>query len=244
MHLSWPETGEPKALMPDAVHVWAVPLDAGWADDESPLSADERRRAELFRRPEARRRFVAARVGLRVILGRYLGRGPADVPIDLEPAGKPRLAAAGVGESTLEFNLSHSGELALVAVADGGAVGVDVERLRPVKRLEEIAVRFFSRREHDAILAAAPAGRPDAFLRCWTGKEAVLKAIGLGLGHPLDSFDAWPVDPAGGWINLPPRSPDGAVRCWLAPVAPCDDYVGAVACVASSRRVVGYALGR
>ena len=72
----------------------------------------------------------------------------------------------------------------------------------------------------------------------------MLKAIGLGLGHPLDAFDAWPIDARGEWIDLPPRGPDGAVRCWLAPFAPSDAYIGAVACVASRRRVVGYTLGR
>ncbi len=243
MQLAWPITAEPDTLTPDVVHVWAVLLDATLAD-EWVLSSEEQRRAGLFRRPDARRRFVAARVGLRTILGRYLGTSAAGVPLGFEPAGKPRLAPTADGEPSLQFNLSHSGELALVAVAEKCDVGVDVERLRPVRRLAEIATRFFSRQERDAILAADPAVQVEAFLRCWTGKEAVLKAIGLGLGHPLDAFDAWPVDPRGQWIELPPRSSDGVVRCWLVPLTPEGEYVGAVACVGGCRRAMGYTLGR
>jgi 4'-phosphopantetheinyl transferase len=244
MQLTWPETAGPVVLAADEVHVWAVPLDEGpLPPDESMLSDDERRRAERFRRPELRRRFVAARSGLRMIIGRYLGTPPADVRLVLDPGGKPRLATPDGGQSTLRFNLAHSGELALVAVAEGCDVGVDVERLRPVRRLDDIARRYFSTGEWDAIRAVEPPLRAAAFLRCWTGKEAVLKATGVGLGHPLETFDVSAASPSGGWIELPPRKTAGAVRCWLVPVAPCDTYVGAVACVESQRRVVGYAYG-
>ena len=123
MRSSWPTTNEPDALAPDVVHVWAVPLDGGQPPNETLLSADERRRAELFRRPELRRRFVSARVGLRTVLSRYLGVGPADVGLAFEPAGKPRLAMRDDAADRLRFNLSHSGELALVAVADRCEVG-------------------------------------------------------------------------------------------------------------------------
>lgn len=242
MQLAWPIATDPATLADDDAHVWAVPLDSSGTPVESVLSADERQRADRFRRPELRRRFVTARGGLRTILGRYLGTPPADVRLELDPRGKPRLA--GNHRSWLCFNLAHSGELALVAVARGCDVGVDVERLRSVRRLDEIAGRFFHPGERDAIQAADPAVRAAAFLRSWTGKEAVLKAIGLGLGHPLQTFDTSAVGPRGDWVELPPRESVGAVRCWLVPVAPSGAYVGAVACVESRRRVIGFTLDR
>jgi 4'-phosphopantetheinyl transferase len=162
----------------------------------------------------------------------------------VDPRGKPWLAMPDRRRASLHFNLAHSGELALVAVAEGCEVGVDVERLRPVRHCDEIAERYFSTGERDAVGAAEPALRSAAFLRCWTAKEAVLKAIGTGLGHPLQTFDTSAVDPLGAWIELPARNEVRPLRCWLVPMAPYDGYVGAVACLESCRRAVGYVIHR
>lgn len=142
--------------MPDAeLHLWHAQLDGdGWpAADELP--AVERDRAESILRPLARRRWVASRWALRGVLGRYLDKRPAEIDLRFGERGKPHLADP---EQPLRFNLSHSGELALIAVAESREVGVDVESL---------------------------GSRPAEFYAEWTRREAIAKSHGAGLWAPL-----------------------------------------------------------
>ncbi len=162
-------------LAPGQVHVWRIPLDQ-WAADTSVLTADERIRAERFHRERDRRCFVTARCGLRQILGRYLAQDAAAIEFCYGQYGKPFLTAAPI-----EFNLSHSAELAVVAVAIDRPVGVDLERIKPVKDLEQLTARFFTPGEHQQIMILPPDQRLLAFFRIWTCKEAYLKATGDGL---------------------------------------------------------------
>jgi 4'-phosphopantetheinyl transferase len=183
------EGGARLDLAPDEIHVWRAELDRPEAAVERmarTLSPDEQERAKRFVLERVRTRFVAGRGLLRAILGRYLGREPHRLRFTYRERGKPALAPA---ESTdLSFNVSHSGGVALFAVARGREVGVDVEQLRPMPRAERIAERFFSVPERRA-LAALPAARlVEGFFTCWTRKEAYIKARGDGLGHPLDQF--------------------------------------------------------
>lgn len=170
----------PAASVPAVGHcdVWRIDLDAvegvGPAlQGEGPLDAAELARAARFAFERDRRRFVAARLALRRILGMALGRDPAALVIEAPPLHRPRLA----GDSGLDFNLSHSGRLALVAVGQAAPLGVDVEEWRSVPDAAALAARLFTPREC-AALAADPRA---AFLTCWTRKEAVLKSTGLGL---------------------------------------------------------------
>ena len=154
--------------------------------DEALLDDEETVRAHAFARPADRYRFVLAHAALRLLLGRCLGVPPEEVAYELGPHGKPGLHAEG---SAPEFNLSHSGELGLVAISRGPAVGVDVEQERELTELLEIADQQFSAEERVALRALPAAEQPAAFFRCWTRKEAVIKAGGEGLGYPLGSFD-------------------------------------------------------
>ena len=229
MKLHWPNTMQATPLAPNAAHLWAVPLvdvRTPWPELERLLSADERARAARFLRDETCQSFIAARCGLRSILAMYLDVAAAEVPLETAPSGKPQLAESAVGD--LRFNLAHSGELALVAVTRGGEIGVDVERLRPVEHWQEIASRYFHPTETAAIGAAA-AQVPINFFRCWTRKEAVLKAIGVGIIFPLDLFRVPMEADIAGWIDVPPHASNAAARYWLASVGPCKGYVGAVA---------------
>ncbi|HEY2158143.1 MAG TPA: hypothetical protein VGH33_21115, partial [Isosphaeraceae bacterium] len=138
--------------MQGEVHVWRVALDR--ADDMlarlgSTLSDDERARGERFRSERDRARFLVSRAALRAILSRYAGRPAAALAFLAGPHGKPSLAGAGA----IEFNLSHSGDLALVAVAAGVRVGVDVEQLREMDDRDAIVRRFFSAREQAELFA-------------------------------------------------------------------------------------------
>lgn len=243
MKLHWPQSRGKVVPTGEAIHVWAVPLGES-AGGENELAARltdvERQRAASFIRDEPRLRFLASRAALRTILGRLLELAPADVPLGIGPGGKPLLTGAAA-TSRIEFNLTHSGSLALVAATVGRAVGVDVEALRTVRRLDEIARRYFSPEEGEAVLARPARGRTAEFFRCWTRKEAVLKTIGAGLGYPLEEFTVPTAADAEAWIDMPATKSFGAARCWLTGLTPCDQYVGAVACQDERRPVVGLA---
>ncbi len=148
---------------------------------EQILSADERARAARFAVARNRNRFVAGRGLLREILGGLLRAEPAQLVFAYGENGKPRLAAPVAGR-IFHFNVAHSDALAVYLVSGKNPVGVDVERLRRVPEAEAIAARFFSASEN-AAWRALPAGRQtEAFFECWTRKEALLKAVGSGLG--------------------------------------------------------------
>lgn len=164
--------------MIDGVHIWRAALDeAGWPGAEQ-LPASERARAALFLREEAARRWVAARWALRRVLEGYLGEPAASIELELGGNGKPRLH----GGDGIEFNLSHSGGLVLVAVAEGREVGVDVELIEPERDLVALAERALPRKDAAAVRAAAEAERPALFYAAWTRHEARLKCFGTGVG--------------------------------------------------------------
>ncbi len=152
------------------------------------LSADERARAAKFYFDKDREHFIVARGLLRTILGRYLDREPENLSFRYGPQGKPALAEISDGHA-IRFNLSHSHGFALYAIARGREVGIDIEWIRPDLAIAEIAERFFSASEA-ALLRSLPAeARLEAFFRCWTRKEAYIKARGEGLSRPLNQID-------------------------------------------------------
>ena len=168
------------------VHVWRattlVPpqgFDERWAV----LDSTERARADRFRVSRDRERFVAARAFLRALLSCYTGVPPAAIRFSVLAHGKPALAEPGGPH----FNLSHSHEAAVCAVA-GREVGIDIEQVRPLPDAMQIAARFFSAEERDALAIVPPERRDRAFFACWTRKEAYVKATGSGLLVPLDRF--------------------------------------------------------
>ena len=195
--------------------VWTLRLD-GAPDLAGLLSADERARAGRFLHEGARRQFVAARGGLRLILSRCTGVAPERVAFTYTGNGKPGVAGAC-------FNVSHSHEVALVAVSRGLELGVDVEWVRERESWRDMARRFFTPAE------AALCVDLRAFYHVWVRKEAFLKALGLGLSHGLERFA----------VSVPPDEParvlhvdgdEAAGRRWtLAALGPAEGYVGALA---------------
>lgn len=209
------------------VQLWMTSLDPDAAEIETSrlvLSEDETRRADTFRRPVDRTRFTAARGWLRRRLAAYLGRDPARLVFSEGPHGKPFLPEA---EGVFDFNLSHSGGFALLAVSPGFPVGADIEEMRPIE--EKVAERFFSADEVRALLALPLAEREAAFFRCWTRKEAYLKALGSGLAKPLDGFTVslGSDEPA---CLLRVAGAPGEAEAWrMAHLAPVAGYMAAVA---------------
>jgi 4'-phosphopantetheinyl transferase len=182
-------------LRPGEVHVWVTDLDAPAAAPAayySLLAADERERAERLRFEHLRVRFVTGRGILRQLLSRYLQVAPEQVAFRYGPYGKPGLAALPASAAPLAqrlaFNLAHSHNLAVYAMALAPRIGVDVEQVRQVHERDQIAERFFSPSERSALAALPAAQREEAFFLCWTRKEAYLKALGAGITYPLDRF--------------------------------------------------------
>ncbi len=181
----------PKELLQDEVHLWRVEL-ASLAEAESRwqmlLSPDEQTRAARFHFVRDRQRFSATRALLRIVLASYLGSAPEQLTFSYSDKGKPYLKSRRTDDA-VEFNISHSGQIALLAFARGRAVGVDVEQIRDNLDPLAIARRYFSAQEQRQLAALEESERYAGFFRCWTRKEAYIKARGDGLSLPLDSFD-------------------------------------------------------
>jgi 4'-phosphopantetheinyl transferase len=178
----------PAALRP-RVEAWLVPLDTteslAWAEDL--LSQEEQTRASRFIVQSAQRRFVQSHAALRCILSQHAGCEPAQLHFGQTDKGKPFLIPQN--PDGLQFNLSHSADLALIAVAPGLEIGVDLEHVQERPDLHGIAERFWAPAERDALRQAPPTEQRQIFYRLWTRKEAVLKASGQGITAGLHEPD-------------------------------------------------------
>ena len=174
------------ALHAGAVHVWKVPLATTYAalnDFTSLLSAAERERGSRFSFERDQARFISCRASLRILLGRYTGIAPEKLVFRYEPQGKPALA----GVSGWQFNVSHSRDLAAIAISHYDAVGVDLELIDPQFPRDEVAPDIMAPDELRDLAALPVASQPPYFFQLWTLKEALLKALGGGLS--LDPRD-------------------------------------------------------
>jgi 4'-phosphopantetheinyl transferase len=181
----------PLALSDDEVQLWRVDLESLRADEarwQEVLSPDESIRASRFHFAADRQRFVASRALLRTILAGYLTTDPKDLTFAYSKTDKPFLRPADADRG-ITFNLSHSGGIALYAFARRRELGIDVEQVRRNFDVEAIARRFFSAYEQEQLADLAAAEKIEAFFRCWTRKEAYIKATGDGLSLPLTQFD-------------------------------------------------------
>jgi len=219
-------------LPEDEVHLWCIDLAVVAAAEQRwrlTLSSEELARAARFHFEHDRQHFTATRAWLRMVLARYLGSEPAEIKFQYSEKEKPSLAPALADQSLagkkIEFNVSHSGTVALLAFARTRAIGVDIEQIRDNFEPGAIAGRFFSEYEQGQLERLSLSEKHLAFFRCWTRKEAYIKAQGAGLSLPLDQFDvsvragdenallATRPDPAeaGRWSLREVPAPDGYV---------------------------------
>lgn len=186
------------------MHVWRVALvqpEHVVQPLRSTLEESELSRADRFHFERDRRAFVVSRGFLRNVIGNYLKTDPAGLRFSYGPYGKPALDGEQKN-SSLRFNVSHSHGVCLVAMALERELGVDVEYIRADFASDDIARRFFSPREVAAFNALPQEQQVAAFFKCWTRKEAYIKAIGRGLSQPLDGFD----------VTLAPEAPPALLR--------------------------------
>jgi len=211
-------------LSPAAVHLSRIPLVATSAALEaywSFLAPDERDRAARFHFEIHRHRFVIGRARLRVILGAYLKSPPQAISFSYTEHGKPY-----VPKQSLTFNLSHADEMAVLGVTRDRAIGVDIEHIRR-DLTEGIAERYFAPGEVRALRSFPPEQQPAAFFRCWTRKEAYIKARGEGLSMPLAELEV-PLAECGELSLMHYKKPLEAARWSLRNVPVPEGYVAAV----------------
>ena len=216
-------------LEPGHVHVWRTSVTLGQArlvELTGTLALDELSRARRFVFDKDRERYIASRGLLRALLGRYTGADPQGIEFAYGPQGKPALRRPACG---LQFNVSHSGTMALFAFSASLELGIDIEKIRPPPTDMGIARARFSALEFAALQRVPVDLRPEAFFHCWTRKEAFVKAVGGGLPFGLDRFD----------VTLDPGKPVALLNCrwdpleagrWsLIDMNPAPGYAGALA---------------
>ena len=238
------------------MHLWRAWLrasDVHLAHLRAQLNAEELGRVDRFIFPEHRRRFLIARVALRGILARYVGRAPGELGFETAPGGKPYLAANHVGTDMvdkmgtqnfpresivspfypplypgdIQFNMTHSADLMLLAVTVRRELGVDVEQVRDRVACDRLAKRYFAPDEVEELNSLPEGERRAAFFRCWTRKEAYIKAVGKGLALPLRSFFV-PVRPGATMLITSAEEPGGIAAWTLRNLEPAKGFVGAL----------------
>lgn len=206
MTVFWKTPPSNLSLSKEELHIWRATLDLPTVGIEAlnqVLSIDEKIRAERFRFERDRKNFIVRRGILRTILGFYLNVESSRLQFRHGGSGKPELADT-FGNGTLHFSLSHSNGVALFAFARDHEIGVDIEYMREISEMEQIAEQFFSIKENEVFRQLPKSQMREAFFKCWTQKEAFTKAIGVGLSYPLDSFD----------VSVDPDQPAGLVRLY------------------------------
>jgi 4'-phosphopantetheinyl transferase len=235
MNISDPGFHPPSALaLPEPeVQLWHLDLGAlSVAEDrwQQWLSADEQARAKRFLSLRARQQFVVTRSLLRIALAAYLAADPRKLVFQHSAKEKPSLGSPHA-ESGITFNLSHASGVALLAFSRRRELGVDVERVRRDLDVDAIARRYFSLHEERQLAAVNSEERHEAFFRCWTRKEAYLKAQGAGLSLPLEQFDvSVAIGDTNALLSTRP-DPSEAARWSLREVPAGPGYVAAL-CVA------------
>lgn len=226
----WSRPGEHPPLSTHDVHVWRAHLHRSPPRVErlqSLLSGEERTKARHLYLEKDRQFWIVSRGLLRTLLGRYTTTDPHSIRLGFNAYGKPALLSP-VQMPTLQFNVSHSANLALFAFSLRRPVGVDVEYMRPLLDYNEIATHSFSAREQTLLRQVPQENKLQAFYNCWTRKEAYIKARGVGLSLPLDLFDVslLPGEPA---VLLQSREHPQELRRWsMQELTPWAGYTGAL----------------
>lgn len=223
---TWSTPPDALSLQGGEVHVWRVDLeqtDEVVQQFRETLDPDELHRASRFYFEQHRRAFIVGRGFLRDVLSRYLKSKPEMLEFSYGPYGKPALSR----DTRLRFNMSHSHNVGLLAITEDNQLGVDIEHIRADFATEDIARRFFSRCEVDVFNTLQKEEQVSAFFRCWTRKEAFIKATGRGLSQELAGFDVT-LGP-GVRAELLRVEDDDASRWSLCDIDVGEDYAGALA---------------
>jgi 4'-phosphopantetheinyl transferase len=236
----WPPCATVQPLKRGQAHVWSHWLECSTSQAAGLakiLSEDERKRASAFRFELHRNRYISGRAALRSLLSQYLSYPADEIRFHYTSSGKPLLEQP-TGTSELFFNVSHSDAVALFTFAIHGEVGVDVERIKVLNDREEIARRFFAPGEY-AALSVVP-NKDLAFYRCWTRKEAYLKARGVGIFGGLKDFEVSIAAEEPARLLRVRESSTEAQEWRMHELIPCEGFIGALASKTSELTVLLY----
>lgn len=219
-------------LKPGEVHLacWKLALSDRRQNELLPLlNEEEQARTNRFTQKRLAASFVAARTGLRVWLSEFLDCLPTEIEFEYGYKGKPRLASKLIPFSSpnLEFNLAHSGELAVLAIANE-PIGVDIERHRALRSADGMAKRWYSDAEQKRIAKQPSDDQLAEFFHIWSLKESILKLVGSGVGESLPSLET-PNEPSGGKTSPPPNNQLNLTTCWAQPIEVVTGYSTAIA---------------
>lgn len=201
-------------LNEDRIDLWQFSLVHELKNADQLLNSEECARAERFYFSKHKRRFSTARAAVRIILARYLNMTPERLEFTYSDHGKP----AVVNTTKLQFNLSHTGDLALLAVGKGFPMGVDIEKYSS-RPYEGIAKSLFSEQEFAEFMKVPPALKPAIFFHVWAQKEAFIKACGLGLSYPTKHFNVPTSMPTKQLVDDPLHNTTWQLRSFMPEVA-------------------------
>ncbi|XLQ11269.1 MAG: 4'-phosphopantetheinyl transferase superfamily protein [cyanobacterium endosymbiont of Epithemia adnata isolate EadnSB Bon19] len=187
----WIKSPNRLTLNPSDIHLWKQDLKVSDLEVNrcfAILSQEEKIKAKKFSFKEHKRRFIVARGTLKTILGQYLNIPASTIEFTYSSRGKPRLTNK-LGVNSLQFNLSHSHELAIYGVTCNHVIGVDLEYVRPMSEAKKLAKRFFCSQEYNQISLLTSPDLEKTFFKLWTAKEAYLKATGEGIAGGLNQVE-------------------------------------------------------
>lgn len=211
------ETTRPQADMENqCVDIWQFPLKTEFSTASMFLDKEELARARRLHFPKHQRRFIVGRAMLRLILARYLDLKPTDLVFNYNKHGKPDVK----NDQRLHFNLSHSKELALLAISRDYPVGVDIEFLS-ARPYEGIGAHIFSEQEHAYLANMPDTLKPLVFFHMWAQKEALIKACGIGLTYPTKQFDVNGLPPASQYLIDPQYTQEWILKSFMPVIACC-----------------------
>ncbi|HAC65694.1 MAG TPA: peptide transporter [Cyanothece sp. UBA12306] len=225
--VNWSYPPENLTLTPSVVDLWIMSLQLASKEVEQRwqiLNNEEQIKAKKFNFEKHKRRFIVARSTLKMILGQYLKIPPQKIKFDYSSRGKPRLSDQ-LGNNQLQFNTSHSEELAIYGVTLDRLIGVDIEYIRPMKDAKQLAKRFFCDQEYQQINNLTSPQLEKAFFQLWTGKEAYFKATGEGISGGLDQVQIC-LQNNPKLIALPPNQ--SKLNWFFSSFIPSPGYQGAI----------------
>ncbi|MDJ0846653.1 4'-phosphopantetheinyl transferase family protein [Crocosphaera sp.] len=237
MDIIWKHPPQPLTINPQEVHLWKTNLEQSSINVENSfklLNAAEKNKAQRFRFEKHQKRFTIARSSLKRILSLYLSITPQKVEFKYNDYGKPQLLEQ-INKIDLQFNVSHSENIAIYGITCHYLIGVDVEYIRPMPEAESLAKRFFSQNEFEHISRLSPEEKNREFFKLWTAKEAYLKAIGQGIGGGLEKVEIATDEPVR-FVNLPETH---QINYKLSYLNPHPNYLGAIA-VENNQQIYHY----
>lgn len=227
MNIIWQNPSQKFTINPQEVHIWKTNLEQSSINVQNSfkiLNEYEKNKARRFHFEKHQKRFIIARSSLKKILSLYLSISPQEIEFIYNDYGKPKLIDK-INKLALQFNVSHSKNMAIYGITCHYLIGVDIEYIRPMPEAENLAKRFFSDKEYEQMRPLPSEEKSKEFFKLWTAKEAYLKAIGQGISGGLEKVEISQYEPKQ-FISLPESN---NIKYNLFYLTPHYNYLAAIA---------------